>query len=141
VPVRGASRNPPWWVTVVVIVGSLGVLSLSYGALIAPKTLLAPGQHMNDAARVWARYAAAYATSLGLALLALAALRARQALAGVLVQAALAELLLAAVGAVDRRWEQLAADVILLAAFLWCASRLLGRPPWSLKAWQDRAGP
>lgn len=139
----GASRNPPWWVTAIVIIGALGVLSLAYGALVSPTTLLASGQHMNSAAHVWARYAAAYSLSLGLALLALAAIRARRILAGVLVQAALAELLLGVVGAADHRWEQVAADVILLAAFLLCASRLFGQPPWRLAAWQDgnQAGP
>lgn len=47
----------PWWLAAILVLGALGVLSLAYGALLAPKTLLGAGQHMNGAARVWARYA------------------------------------------------------------------------------------
>jgi hypothetical protein len=69
---------------------------------------------VNAAARVWARYAAAYHVVLGLALLALLALlaiRARQILVGTLVQAAFAEVLLAVVAIADHRWEQIPADI------------------------------
>jgi hypothetical protein len=59
----------------------------------------------------------------------------------VLVQAALAELLLGVVGIVDRRWEQVAADVILVAVFVWCASWLFARPPWRVAAWRDHGRP
>jgi hypothetical protein len=38
---------------------------------------------------------------------------------------------------VDRRWEQVAADVILVAVFVWCAWWLFGQPPWRLTAWRD----
>ena len=137
-----APRTMPWWMTTILVLGALGVLSLAYGALISPQTLLGAGQHMNDAAHVWARYAAAYALALGLTLLALIAVRAGRMLAVVLVHAALAELLLGVVGIVDGRWEQVAADVVLIAVFLLAASRLLGQPLWRLATWQDqpRAG-
>jgi hypothetical protein len=131
-------RTLPWWMTTLLVLGAFGVLSLAYGALISPQTLLGAGQHMNDATHVWARYAAAYALALGLTLLAFLAARAWRMLAGVLIQAALAELLLGVVGIVDGRWEQVAADVILVAVFLLGASRLLGQPVWRLAAWQDR---
>jgi hypothetical protein len=64
---------------------------------------------MSGAARVWARYAAAYSLALGLILIALIVIGARRILAGVLVQAALAEVLLGAVGIVDRRRAQVVA--------------------------------
>lgn len=54
----------PRWVAAVVIVGALGVMSLAYAGLFSPSTLLAAGQHMNEAAKDWARYAAAYSASL-----------------------------------------------------------------------------
>lgn len=141
VPGRPASRNPPWWMTIILVLGALGVLSLAYGALLAPQTLLAAGQHMNGAAHVWARYAAVYALALGVTLLALIAIRSRRILAGVLVQAALAELLLGVVGIVERRWEQVAADVILVAVFFGCATWLFGQPPWQAAAWRDSSQP
>ena len=88
--------------TTLLVLGAFGVLSLAYGALISPQTLLGAGQHMNDAAHVWARYAAAYALALGLTLLAFLVARAWRMLAGVLIQAALAELLLGVVGSARR---------------------------------------
>ena len=143
VDTQAPSRTLPWWMTTILILGALGVLSLAYGALVSPQTLLGAGQQMNAAAHVWARYAAAYALALGLTLLALIAARAGRVLAGILVQAALAEVLLGVVGIVDRRWEQVAADVILVAVFLLGASRLIGQPLWRAAAWQDQpqAGP
>jgi hypothetical protein len=131
------AADQPWWVTAIVIIGALGVLSLTVGALFGGQTVLAAGQHMNAAAHAWARYAAAYNVALGLALLALLAIRARRILAGTLVQAAFAEVLLAVVAIVDHRWEQIPADIILLAAFLLAASRLFGQPPWRAAAWRD----
>jgi hypothetical protein len=92
---------------------------------------------MNAAAHAWARYAAAYNVALGVALLALLAIGARRILAGTLVQAAFAEVLLAVVAITDHRWEQIPADIILLAAFLLSASRLFGQPPWQAAAWRD----
>jgi hypothetical protein len=133
----------PWWLSTLLVLGALGVLSLAYGALISPKTLLGAGQQMNDAAHVWARYAAAYALALGLALLALITARARLLLAGALMQAAVAEVLLGVVGITDHRWEQVPADAVLAAVFLLGASRLFGQPPWRPAAWRDhgQSGP
>jgi hypothetical protein len=134
---HAGSTTLPRWMSVIVILGALGVLSLAYGAIFAPANLLESGQHMNDAAHVWARYAAAYSVALGLTLLALTAVRAGRTLAGVLVQAALAEVLLGVVGIVDKRWEQVGADVVLVAVFLLGASRLLRGSPWRPSAWRD----
>jgi hypothetical protein len=122
----------------VVIVCALGVGSLAFGALFAPQTLLASGQHMTEAARVYARYAAAYSAALCLAILFLLALRTRRLLAGVLLQATLAELLLVIVAVANKRWEQIPADIILAVAFAACASALLGQPLWHLSAWREQ---
>lgn len=122
-------RSRPSWVVAAVVLGALGVASLAFGALFFPKTLLTSGQHMTDAARVWARYAAAYSFALSITMLAFLAISANRALAGVLTQAAFAEVLLAVVAAVDRRWEQIPANVVLIAIFAACASRLLDQRP------------
>ena len=133
----------PWWLATLLVLGALGVLSLAYGALVSPKTRLGAGQQMNGAAHVWARYAGAYALALGLTLLALIAARAGRILAGMLMQAVLAEVLLGVVGIADHRWEPVAAEAVLMAVFLLGAFRLFGQPPWQLSAWRDRgqAGP
>jgi len=127
----------PRWLPPIVILGALGVGSLAFGALFAPQTLLASGQHMTHAARVWSRYAAAYSLTLCLTLLFLLAIRARRLLAGVLVQATLAELLLAIVAVANKRWEQIPADILLAAAFVVSAYVLFGQPFWHLAAWRD----
>jgi hypothetical protein len=118
------------------VVGALGVASLAFGALFFPKTLLASGQHMTAAAKVWARYAAAYSIALSLTMLTFLAVGATRALAGVLAQAALAELLLAVVAAIDKRWEQVPANLVLIALFIACGSSLRGQRLWRLAAWR-----
>lgn len=128
-----AADRPPLWLYVVVVIGALGVLSLAYAALFSPATLLASGQQMTAAVRVWARYAAVYNLALGAALLVPLAIRAWRVLAGTLIQAAFAEALLGIVGIVDHRWEQIAADIVLIVAFLLCARRL-HRAPWATQA-------
>jgi hypothetical protein len=138
---RRAPNRLPLWLTVIVILGALGVISLAFGALFFPKTLLASGQQMNAAARVWARYAAAYSAALSISMVVLLAVRARWLLAGVLVQAAFAELLLAVVGVTDRRWDQIGADIVLAVAFIACASHLFGGPAWRPGAWREPAPP
>jgi hypothetical protein len=51
-------RRIPLWAAAVVVIGALGVASLSYAALFSPATMLAHGQQMTPAAHTWARYAA-----------------------------------------------------------------------------------
>ena len=63
-----AVRQQPWWLYAGVIIGALGVVSLAYGALVSPATILGAGQHVTDATRVYARYAAAYDIALAAAL-------------------------------------------------------------------------
>lgn len=127
----------PWWVVFLIVLGALGVASLAIGALFAPQTLLSSGQPMTEAVRVWARYAAAYSVALSLTLLALLAVRARRILAGVLLQAAFAEFLLAIVAIVNQRWEQIPADILLAAVFVICAGRLFGQAPWHAAVWRE----
>lgn len=137
--VPSGQRWPPRWLPPLVLFGALGVVSLAVGALFAPQTLLASGQHVTDAVRVWARYAAAYSLGLSLALVGLLALRSWRILAGVLMQAAGVELLLAVVAIANRRWEQIPADIVLVVVFVTCASRLFGQPAWHRAAWNDHA--
>jgi hypothetical protein len=83
-------------------------------------------------------YAARMATRalpLGLALVALLALRARRMLAGLLVLVAVIEIGDCAAALVSRDWAELSGAVVA-AAFLWAASRLLGAPCWSARAWR-----
>jgi hypothetical protein len=127
-----ASRQarPPLWVSALVIIGALGVASLTYGALFGPQTILGHGQQMNAAARVWAHYAAAYNLPLAIALVTFLAMRAYRMLTGTLIQAVGAEVLLAIAGAANHRWEQIPADVVIIAGFILVA--------WKLRGYQSR---
>jgi hypothetical protein len=114
----------PWWLYAGVIVGALGVASLAYGALVSPATILGAGQHVTGATRVYARYAAAYDIALAAALVVPLITRSWRVLTGILMQAVFAEFLLGIVGIVDHRWEQVPADILLIAIFACCARRL-----------------
>lgn len=119
-----AAGGQPLWLYLVVIIGALGVLSLAYSALFSPATMLTSGQQLSDSARTWAHYSAPYIIALGAALLVPLAIRAWRMLTGILVQAAFAEVMLGIVGIATHRWDQVAADVVLIVAFLLCARRL-----------------
>ena len=114
----------PWWLYAGVIIGALGVVSLAYGALVSPATILGAGQHVTGATRIYARYAAAYDVALAVALVVPLISRSWQVLTGILMQAVFAEFLLGIVGIVDHRWEQVPADILLIAIFALCARRL-----------------
>ena len=116
-----AAGRQPWWLYFVVIIGALGVLSLAYSALFSPATMLTSGQQISDSARTWAHYSAPYIIALGVALLVPLAIHAWRVLTGILVQAAFAEVMLGVVGIATHRWDQVAADIVLIAAFLLCA--------------------
>ncbi len=116
-----AAGGQPLWLYLVVIIGALGVLSLAYSALFSPATMLTSGQQLSDSARTWAHYSAPYIIALGAALLVPLAIRAWRVLTGILVQAAFAEVMLGIVGIATHRWDQVAADVVLIVAFLLCA--------------------
>jgi hypothetical protein len=114
----------PWWLYAGVIVGALGVASLAYGALVSPATILGAGEHVTGATRVYARYAAAYDIALAAVLVMPLITRSWRVLTGTLMQAVFAEFLLGIVGIVDHRWEQVPADILLIAIFACCARRL-----------------
>jgi hypothetical protein len=119
-----SAPRQPWWLYAGVIIGALGVASLAYGALVSPATILGAGQQVTGATRVYARYAAAYDLALAAALIAPLVTRSWRVLTGILLQAVFAEVLLAIVGSVDHRFEQVPADILLVAIFALCARRL-----------------
>ena len=119
------AQRQPWWLYAGIIIGALGVASLAYGALIDPTTILGAGHQVTSATRIYARYAAAYDFALVAALVMPLVTRSWRIQAGMLLQALFAEFLLAIVGIVDHRWEQVPADIALIAIFGLCARRLL----------------
>jgi len=126
----------PLWVSIVVILGTLLILS---GAVISKldPTLLTNGSPMTDAARIYADYLFARNLALAVMLLLLIAIRAQRMLAGFMVLIALIQL----VDSVDdlARGAFLLVPGLLVFAivFLLGAWRLFGRAVWHVDAWRE----
>ena len=126
----------PLWVSIVVILGTLLILS---GAVISKldPTLLTNGSPMTDAARIYADYLFARNLALAVMLLLLIAIRAQRMLAGFMVLVALIQL----VDSVDdlARGAFLLVPGLLVFAivFLLGAWRLFGRAVWHVDAWRE----
>ena len=126
----------PWWVSLVVILGALLIVSGAVISKVTP-TLLTNGSSMTDAARVYADYLFARNLPLAVMLLLLLALRARRMLAGFMV-------LIAFIQMVDVL-DDLARGAFLLVpgllmfaiVFLVGAWRLFGQPIWHGDAWRE----
>jgi hypothetical protein len=141
-PARPApSATPPWWVATIVLVGVALTAVGAILALVHPTSLLAPGQQMNQAARVYADYLVARNLAVALLLAVLLAVRARRMLAGLLVLAVLTQLLDAGLDAATGRLILVPGLLVLTAAFLVGAARLCGQAFWQAGAWQDTPTP
>jgi hypothetical protein len=131
---------PRWAVTIVL----LGVALTTAGGLIAlvhPTLLLSPGEQMTQAAGVYADYLVARNLALAALLAALLAMRARRMLAGLLVLAALTQLLDAVLDGATGRWALLPGLLVLTTLFLISAARLSGQAFWKATAWRDTPTP
>lgn len=94
---------------------------------------------MNDAAYVYAGYLISRNLALAIVLLVLLAMGAKRMLAGVMVLVALIQLIDAVVDVTTGRAALLPVILLLGAAFLIGASRLLNQPFWNVAAWRDSA--
>lgn len=137
-PARSVTSPLPRWVTAIVILGALLTAAGGIIALAHPETLLGPGDHMNQAAHVYAGYLVSRNLALAVVLLAVLALRARSALVGLMVYTALAQLIDAIVDAATGRAALLPVVLVFAAAFLVGAARLSGQAWWKADGW--RAG-
>ena len=130
-------RKNPWWISIVVI---LGALLLASGAVISKvdPSLLANGEHITAATRVFADYTFARDLPLACMLLLLLAIKARQILAGTMVLIALIQILDMINDLI--RGDFLLVPVVLVFAivFLVGASKVFGQPVWHVDAWRER---
>jgi hypothetical protein len=133
----GSRRSIPLWVKVIVIGGAL--LSAMGGvlALIRPAMMVAPGDAINGAVRIYAGYFAARSFAVAVMLLVLLALGARRALGHMMLLFALIQLFDACMDCAEARWTVLPGVLILGLLFALGAMRLSGSPFWKLAAWKD----
>ena len=126
----------PWWISIAVM---LGALLLASGAVISKvdPSLLANGDHITAATRVFADYTFARDLPLAFMLLFLLAIRARRILAGVMVLIALIQILDMINDLV--RGDFLLVPVVLAFAivFLVGASKVFGQPVWHVDPWRE----
>ncbi len=140
-PARSATPPLPRWVTVIVILGALLTAAGGVIALAHPETLLGPGEHMNQAAHVYAGYLVSRNLALAVVLLAVLALGARRALTGLMVYTALAQLIDAVVDAATGRAALLPVVLVFAVAFLVGAARLSGPAWWKADGWRASGAP
>jgi hypothetical protein len=128
-----------WPVVAVVLAGAVAVLAGGLIAWLSPAQLLPAGTPVTTGVQLYGARMAARALPLGLALLALLALRANRMLAALLVLIAAIEIGDCISALVNRDWPQLSGAVIAVA-FLWAAARLTG-PAWPPSSWSRRRSP
>jgi hypothetical protein len=125
----------PWWLSTIVVLGALLTATGGILALVRPETLVGSGEPMNAAAYTYAGYLISRDLALAVMLLAMLALRARLALASLMVLTALTQVIDAVVDAITGRASLLPIILVFAAAFFIGAIRLFGQPLWSARAW------
>lgn len=136
-PTPPIAPSIPWWLVTTIILGALLTAAGGILALVRPEALVGAGEHMNKAAYTYAGYLVSRNLALAILLVALLALRARRALAAIMVLAALDQLIDAVVDATTGRVFLLPIVLVFAVAFLIGASRLSGHAFWKAAAWQD----
>lgn len=106
-------------------------------ALAKPAMLVAPGEAINGAARVYAGYLVSRNLALAAMLLFTLVIRARGVLSSLMVLTALIQLLDAAMDILEGRWT-LVFGVLLYAITFFVGAARLDRPFWKIAAWSER---
>jgi hypothetical protein len=127
--------NIPFWITVLVIAGSLLTAMGAAIALVRPAMLVSPQDQINGAVHIYAGYLAARNLALALMLAGLLALRARRALGNVMALFALVQLLDLCIDCTEGRWTVVPVVLLLGILFSIGAARLAGSPLWRREAW------
>jgi hypothetical protein len=129
------SGAAPSWVYVVVVLGALLLATGAILALVHPAMLVSPHDTINGAVHIYAGYLASRNMAMAALLIVLLWLRARHALANLMVLVAFVQVLDACMDCVEGRW-MIAPGVLLFAlVFSIGAMRLSGYPFWRLEAW------
>jgi hypothetical protein len=126
----------PWWVLMVVILGSVLMCTGAVVALFHPGMLVSPRDKINGAVHIYAGYLASRNLGIALMLMAAMILRAKQALGSLMVLTASIQLLDAAIDCMDGRWAIVPGVLVLGLLFLIGSARLSGYPFWRTESWR-----
>jgi hypothetical protein len=113
----GSRASAPGWVAAVVILGALLMVVGAWIAVLRPAQLLAPGDVVTGAVRVYAGYLFSRNLALGVLLVVMLRLRAWGAMRGLMVLYAAVQFLDAIMDAVEGRWAILPVVVVLGVLF------------------------
>ena len=105
-------------------------------ALVKPAMLLAPGDVVNGATRVYAGYLVSRNLALATMLLFMLAIRARGVLSSLMVLTAFIQLLDAGMDILDGRWA-LVPGVFIYAIVFFVGAARLDRPFWKAAVWRE----
>ncbi len=123
------------WVYVIVVLGAILIATGAILAIVRPAMLVSPHDTINGAVHIYAGYLASRNMAMAALLIVLLYLRARHALANLMVLVAFVQVLDACMDCVEGRW-MIAPGVLLFGlVFSIGAMRLSGYPFWRLEAW------
>jgi hypothetical protein len=125
----------PLWVRVFVVAGGLLLALGGIIALVNPLMLIAPHDEITNGVRIYAGYVAARNLALGLFLPLLLALRARRALASLMVLVGFIQFLDLIMDCVEGRWVIVPGVLVLGILYLIAAARVAGAPFWDREFW------
>jgi hypothetical protein len=134
-PLLNSGTTLPLWVQAVV---ALGAALMAMGAVIAlvhPGMLVAPGEQINGAVRVYAGYLVSRNFALAAFLLLSLGLRARGMLNSLVLLTACIQILDAGIDGFEGRWAIVPGVLVFGVMFLVVSARLCGYPFWRAAAW------
>ena len=134
VEVSSHAENIPWSVATIVVVGALLTAIGAVIALARPAMMASPHDAINGAVRIYAGYLAARNGAIALMLIVLLALRARHALANLMVLVGVIQLFDVCMDCIEKRWAIVPGVLLIGLLYLWGAARL-SAPFWRREAW------
>lgn len=133
---RSGHVSVPWWLSAIVVVGSVLMIAGALLALFRPAMMVSPHDEINGAVHIYAGYLASRNLALGLMLLVALSWRAWGALSSLMVLYAFIQLLDASIDCMEGRWAIVPGILVLGLVFLIGSSRVPGHPFWRLEAWR-----
>ncbi len=127
----------PWWVIAIVIACVLLLTAGGLIALVRPAMLVAPGQAINGAARVYAGYVVSRNLAIATVLFGALLVRARRALSIVMVLTAVVQFLDAGIDGIEGRWALVPGVLLLGVLLVLGAARAARRSGDGPGSWRD----
>lgn len=131
----GGGAAVPWWLSAVVVIGSLLMILGGVIALVHPALLVSPHDEINGAFHIYAGYLASRNLSLAIMLLAALLLRAQGSLHTLMILTGFVQILDACIDCVEGRWAVVPGVAVFGAVLLVGSARLSGHAFWRAGAW------